>query len=217
LINNSTPSASAPTVASVTVNGGSDQRSQVRSLTITFSGPVTFAGGNGNAAAAFSLTRLTGGGGNVGLVAAVSTDGLGRTVVTLTFAGTTAVDLVSGQNGGQLSLADGRFRLGIADGAVTGQGGTALDGDGNGTAGGAYQSPDDTSSGGAGQLRLFRLFGDTTGNGVVDLVDLQAFRGTFNVGIGNPSYLDYLDSNNNGTVDLIDLQEFRGRFNDTVF
>ena len=95
--------------------------------------------------------------------------------------------------------------------------GWALDGDGNGTAGGAYQSPDDTAAGGPGQLRLYRLFGDATGNGVVDLVDLAAFRGTFNAGAGSPAYLDYLDADNNGTVDLVDLGEFRSRFNASVF
>jgi probable HAF family extracellular repeat protein len=200
-----------PTMAEVQVGDG-DQRSMVRSLTVTFSGPVTFA--NNDAAAAFSLTRQNLGGGAVNLAAEVATDTQGRTVVTLRFTGG-AVDLAS--NGGQgsgLSLADGRYRLDILDGYVTGAGG-ALDGDGNGIAGGAYQSADEAA--GPGQLRLYRLFGDATGNGVVDLLDLQALRGTFNASAPDPLYLDYLDADDNDTVDLVDLQAFRGRFNGGVF
>ena len=64
---------------------------------------------------------------------------------------------------------------------------------------------------------LYRLFGDATGNGVVDLVDLQAFRSTFNVTSGNPGFLAYLDADNNGVVDLVDLQSFRSRFNQSLF
>ena len=45
-------------VAGVQVNDGSAQRSEVRSIQITFSAPVTFA--NGNAAAAFQLTHVPG-------------------------------------------------------------------------------------------------------------------------------------------------------------
>jgi hypothetical protein len=64
---------------------------------------------------------------------------------------------------------------------------------------------------------LYRLFGDATGNGLVDLSDLAAFRGTFNAGTGSPFYLDYLDADHNGTVDLADLGAFRSRFNRSVF
>jgi hypothetical protein len=201
-------------VQSVQVNGGGGQRSMVRSLTVTFSGSVTFA--NNDPAAAFQLARVTGPGGTVGLTAAVSADGLGQTVVTLTFTGGTATDPSSLHNG-TFSLADGRYRLAILAGAVAGPGGLALDGDNDGTAGGAYTSPDDTAAGGPGQLRLYRLFGDATGNGVVDLSDLAVLRTTFNAGVGSPAYLDYLDADRNGVVDLSDLGQFRGRFNVSVF
>jgi hypothetical protein len=207
--------ATPPTVEAVQVNDGAVQRSTVRSMTVTFSGPVTFVGGNANAAAAFALTRLTNGGGIVGLNAAVATDGQGRTVVTLTFQPGGATDPVSILNGGAPSLADGRYRLDILSASVSGSGGLALDGDNNGTAGGNFQSAPDTAPGvGPG---LYRLFGDATGNGVVDLADLGALRSTFNAGIGDPAYLGYLDSDNSGTVDLLDLSEFRSRFNASVF
>jgi hypothetical protein len=194
-----------PTVANVQINDGSAQRSEVRSLTVTFSTQVSITG------TPFTLTRI--GGGTVGLVMGPTTlDGQGHTQVTLTFTGPSETDPDSALNGGGLSLADGRYQLSIADGAVTGAGG-ALDGDGDGNAGGAYQSPPDTSAGGPGQWKLYRLFGDADGNGVVDLLDLQQLRGTFNVSTPDPAYVEFLDADHNGVVDLVDLQAFRGRFN----
>jgi hypothetical protein len=198
-----------PKVAAVQVNDGSAQRSEVRSLSVTFSAQVTIAGNP------FTLTRV--GGWPVGLMMGTpSLDGQGRTVVPLTFVGTDEIDPASVLNGGSASLADGRYQMSIADGAVTGAGG-ALDGDGNGTAGGVYQSPTDTAAGGPGQLRLFRLFGDATGDGFVDALDIGVLRATFNASVGDPGYLAYLDGNNDGHVDALDLQLFRPRFNTNLF
>ena len=49
------------TVASVQVNEGTAQRSEVRSITVTFSDPVIFSGGESNSAAAFQLRRVSDG------------------------------------------------------------------------------------------------------------------------------------------------------------
>jgi photosystem II stability/assembly factor-like uncharacterized protein len=208
--------AAAPTVAGVQVNDGSAQRSEVRSLAVTFSGPVTFAGGNANAAAAFQLNHVQTGD-NVNLAASVSTNGSGQTVVTLTFLSTVVntvndTDPVSGSNGGQLSLNDGRYTLTIFSSAVTGTGGLALNGGGPS---GNYVSPTDTQGGNG--LHLYRLFGDVTGDGVVDLSDLTAFRNAYNTSIGNLAYLAYLDADNSGTIDLTDLTQFRNRYNASVY
>jgi hypothetical protein len=207
--------AVAPTVAGVQVNDGNAQRSEVRSIAVTFSGPVTFAGGNANAAAAFQLAHVTNGGIGVGLAATVSTDNQGRTVVTLKFSGS-EIDPLSLQNGGVASLVDGRYALTVLSGQVSANGLT-LDGDANGSAGGNYVSPTDTAAGGAGQLRLFRLFGDATGEGVIDLLDLGALRSAFNSTTGSAGYLSYLDADNSGAIDLSDLAQFRTRFGATVF
>jgi hypothetical protein len=209
------------TVAGVRVNDGSAQRSEVRSLTVTFSGPVSFAGGNGNAAAAFQLQHVQTGD-NVNLAAAVSTNGAGQTVVILTFLSTTVngvndTDPLSAANGGQLSLADGRYQLIVSATAVSDAAlGWGLDGDADGTPGGNFVTPAETSYSPTA-LHLYRLFGDATGDGVVDLSDLAAFRGTYNAGTGNPAYLAYLDADNSGVVDLTDLTEFRNRYNHSVF
>jgi hypothetical protein len=204
-------SAAAPTVQSVVVNGGGAQRSEVRSLTVTFSGPMAFAGGN--VAAAFQLNHVPTGN-NVTLSAAVATDSLGRTVVTLGFSGG-ETDPVSALNGGVPSLADGRYQLTVLSGAISGGNGLGLDGDADGTAGGNYLSPADTYQGTG--LHLYRLFGDVNGDGVVDAIDLGQFRSAFNANSGSHFYLSFLDADNSGAVDAQDLGQFRSRFNLNVF
>jgi hypothetical protein len=202
------------TVQSVQINDGNPQRSEVRSLTITFSGPVSFA--NNNPTAAFTLSRIDGGA--VGLVAGTPTlDDSGRTVVTLTFAGAAEIDPDTVKNGGTPGLADGKFALRIVDGSVIGPDGLALDGDNNGVSGGAYVSPSDTSNGGPGQLRLFRLFGDATGDGMVDAFDLQVLRTTINSAAPSADFLPFFDANNDANVDALDLNALRSRINTNLF
>ena len=130
----------------------------------------------------------------------------GSTVVTLTGFGGPASQFGS--------LADGRYTLRILSPQVS-AGGFALDGDGDGIAGGDYASPADTF-GGSG-LQLYRLFGDANGDGVVDATDLGQFRSTFNANNTQANYLAFLDANNDGAVDAIDLGQFRSRFNTNVF
>jgi hypothetical protein len=206
-----------PTVAAVIANDGSVQRSEVRSLSVTFSGPVTFAGGN--AAAAFQLLHVQTNTNIANLQATTSTNSSGQTVVTLTFTttGNAAADIdpVSATGGAAPSLADGRYQLTILSANVTGAYGPALAGGPNGTAGN-YVSPAETAYSPTA-LHLYRLFGDATGDGVVDLSDLTAFRATYNAGTGNPAYVSYLDADNSGVVDLTDLTEFRNRYNHSAF
>ena len=168
----------------------------------------------------FTLTRVSDSAA-VGVdVTAVSADGMS---VLLTFNNTNAavIDQVSTQNGGAESLADGVYRLGIDDAGVTGLNGQALDGDANATAGGDYLSPLDTAGSGTGYIYgLYRLFGDSTGNGVVDLTDLADFRSTYNLSGPSsldPRFKDFFDADNNNTVDDADLDEFRDRFNVSLF
>jgi hypothetical protein len=209
-------------VANVQVNDGSAQRSEVHSIAVTFSGAVAFAGGNANAAAAFQLQHVQDATNVNNLAAAVSTNGLGQTVVTLTFStnnnAAAEIDPISAQNGGVASLADGRFSLTVLSSAVADAAlGWALAGAGTGIPGSNYVSPADTLGGGPGELGLYRLFGDSTGDGIVDQLDLGQFRTAFNTGIGNPLYQSFLDADNSGTIDQIDLGQFRVRFNLGVF
>ena len=207
-----TVTGTAPSVLSIVVNNGEVQRSEVRRMAVTFSGPVAFEGGNANAAAAFQLNHLTDSN-NVALSAAVAANAQGQTVVTLTFSGA-ETDPLSAENGGSASLADGRYSLTIFSASVSGPGGQALNGGGPS---GNYVSPTDTLGGGAGELELYRLFGDATGNGVADQLDLAQFRAANNSSIGNPAYVPYLDADNSGAIDQIDLGQFRQRNNSSVF
>jgi Right handed beta helix region len=199
---------------------GTAQRSEVRQIAVTFSGLVSFA--NGNAAAAFQLQHVEDSTNINNLAAAVSANSSGDTVVTLTFTtmnnAPTEIDPVSAENGGMASLADGQFSLTVIASAVTDAAlGWALDGAADGVPGGNYISPTDTQGGGPGQLQLYRLFGDATGDGIVDQSDLGLFRAAYNSSVGNPAYVAYLDADNSGTIDQIDLGQFRQRDNGSVF
>jgi hypothetical protein len=52
---------------------------------------------------------------------------------------------------------------------------------------------------------FFRLFGDSNGNGVIDLQDLESFASTFGKSAGDAGYLAYFDYYGTGTVDFGDL------------
>ena len=186
-------------ISSIVVNGGAAQRSMVKGLTVTFD-RVLNIGAN-----AFTVVRTDGY--TAGLIITPTVTN-GRSVVTLTFTG---AGIVAG------SLPDGRFTLTVTGAGITDSLGQQLDGNNDGTPGGDYVSPPDTMAGGPGQLRLFRLFGDTNGDGTVDQVDLGQFRVAFNTVAGNPGYLAYLDANGDGVIDQLDLGQFRVRFNLTVF
>ena len=126
------------------------------------------------------------------------------------------IDETSTQNGGPPSLADGRYRLRVKAANVVGTDGALLGG--NDPTTGDYVTDDDTAGSGAGyHFGLYRLFGDGTGNAVVDLFDLAEFRTTYNESAGSLAYLWYYDADNNGTVDLVDLAEFRRRMNINLF
>jgi streptogramin lyase len=184
--------AAPPKVAGVVVNGGSAQRSLVTQIQVAFDQHVTLPA---NPADAFRLTRQ-GDNAAVTLSAAVDDTGPG-TVVTLTFTGG-AVD--------NASLADGRYTLTVVAAQVAGPNG-ALDGDGDGQAGGDFVLAGDPASN-----TLFRLFGDVNGDGAVNGLDFAAFRAAF--GTGQPG--SPFDVNGDGVIDNLDFFQFRRRFGTAV-
>src|SRR5262249_15296378 len=139
--------------------GGAAQRSLVTQVRVAFDQHVTLPA---NPADAFRLVRQ-GDGAPVALAATVDDTGAG-TVVTLTF----TAGAVEAR-----SLADGPYTLSVLAGRVGGPSG-ALDGDGDGQAGGDF-----VLAGNPATNKLFRLFGDADGSGNVDTLDLfrlfQAF------------------------------------------
>lgn len=180
----------APRVGSVKINDGAVQRSNVTSVKVAFDQQVTFAGA---VDAAFSLVRQSDSA-TVALAASVDNSGFG-TVVTLTFAG--------GATDGQ-SLADGRYTLTVLASQVSNVNGP-LDGNGDLTPGDDFVLASAASP--ATATNIFRRFGDSDGDGDVDLADFSAFRGAFG---GGPSAI--FDSDGDGDVDLADFSAFRARF-----
>jgi len=175
-----------PKVASVVVNDGSAQRSRVTSLKVNFDQVVTLPV---NAADAFQLTRQGDGSVNLSAIAANSP----TTSVTITFTGG-SVDFSS--------LADGLYTLTVFASKVSSLGGP-LDGDGNGVGNDDYVLVGTTSAG----PKLFRLFGDGTGDATVNSDDFSMFRGQF--GLAGPSIFDF---NENNQTNSDDFAEFRKRF-----
>jgi Ca2+-binding EF-hand superfamily protein len=60
-------------------------------------------------------------------------------------------------------------------------------------------------------VSLFRLFGDSNGDGHVDLQDLLRFAETFGKQAGDLGYLWYLDYDGDGRVDSGDLLQLLRR------
>jgi hypothetical protein len=200
-----------PTVAGVQVNDGSAQRSQVRSIQVTFSTGVTFAGTgtvNANAAAAFQLTHLTNGI-NVGLTANVTANGTGQTVVTLSFSGS-EIDSATATNPAGTSLADGLYSLTILSSKVS-AGGEVLNGGGPN---GNYVSPSDTGGNG---LKLYRLYGDINGDGVINAFDFSQFRLAYGSSSADLAYMALFDLDGNGAINAFDFAQFRTRYGSSVF
>jgi len=179
------PLPTPPVVNSVQINDGSAQRSRITSLIVTFSQAVTLPT---NPADAFQLKRHDGA--SVTLSANVS-----GAVVTLTFVGG-AID--------NTSLADGRYDWTILANQVNGG---IFDGDNDGVAEGSPTDDFVFASASTGPpTNIFRLFGDSDGNGTVTSTDFAMFRTVF--GVAGPIF----DFDNNGVVNSNDFAEFRKRF-----
>ena len=73
-----------------------------------------------------------------------------------------------------LALADGRYTLTVLSANVRDSFGAALDGDGDGQAGGDNMS------------HLFRLFGDVNGDAAVNGADFAVFRTAFGAAAADP-------------------------------
>jgi hypothetical protein len=181
-----TPISATPEVVSTAINDGTPQRSMVKSLSVTFSSPVTTLD-----AGALKLTRhalnpdgtLTGATSDISSVLNTPT-----TTDNLTFTWTFAATADS-QNG---SLTDGVYSYTIDHLKVHGATGTM-------------------SADYAGAM-FHRLFGDVNGNKTVNNADFTVFRGTFLRSSPDPLYLPAFDFENNGTVNNADFTQFRNRF-----
>ncbi len=176
--------AAAPAVQSAVVNAGEAQRSVVRSLTVTFTTHVTFAG---SPAAAFSLANTTTGSA-VTLNAAVNDMG-SSTVVTLTFSGTQTVP--GAPAGVNPTLIDGNYTLMVLANQVS--------------AGGQAMASSFT-------FNFYRFFGDVNGDRMVDALDLFQLAGSYGKSSGQAGFIAAFDNNGDGVVDALDLFAFAANF-----
>jgi hypothetical protein len=198
--------SATPQVQTVQINSGAAQRSRVTSLTVTFSGVVNLA------ANAFTLTRpaflptsplaaTLSSAPTVGqglIAVAATTNGLGQTVATLSFATNSGSATSVGDGVESGSLSDGSWVLRIAGAGVTNGAGIPMAAD--------YQ----TATTGSG--RIHRLFGDADGNATVDASDFALFGGDFGQTVSGSIF----DFDNNGTSNAIDFAEFGNRFGLTL-
>jgi hypothetical protein len=132
---------------------------------------------------AFEVDRT--GGGTVGLIVSTFTTPTGQTRVVLNFSGG---DIVG------RSLADGRYTVKIHSQKIHETSSLAL-----------VLSADRVDS-------IFRLFGDSDGNGVIDNTDMFLIRASMNKSVGQLGYIAFLDFDASGTIDLADYNQLHNRF-----
>lgn len=175
----------APQVAKTEISDGGLQRSSIGTISVEFNSHVDIIGDP------FTIIN-TDTAAVVGHTASAPRVENGKTIVDFTFLEGPNVNA----NG---LLRDGNYRLTV-DASLIDSLGLTLDGDGNGTTGDDYT--DD----------FFRKFGDSDGNGFVNLSDFAAFRGSFGSSSVDPSYDAAMDDDGNGAVNLSDFAAFRGNF-----
>jgi len=168
-------------VQSVVIDNGTAQRSQVRSITVTFNRPVGFTG---LTPAAFQLARSgPGTTGNVTLGVDLSGSNATQTIARLTFSG----PLTEGPN----SLIDGNYTLTVFGGQVQGglQGGDNVstlfrlfgDIDGNKAVNGLDLAAFRNAFGSVSADTAFVPFLDFDGDGAINGRDLTQFRNRFGI------------------------------------
>ena len=182
-----------PVVESVTINDGSDNRSSVTSVTVTFDREVNVS------PESFVLTHRESGDTIGNLQLSAQSIG-GKTVAELTFGDHPLV--ITRATGGN-SLSDGTFELAIvADQVSTSPGGVAMALD-------DYFGRSEADA-------FFRHFGDSDGDRDVDGQDYGRFGLTFLKDSADPAYNAGYDYDGDGDVDGQDYGQFGLRFLKTM-
>ncbi len=173
-----------PVVAGVTINDGSDQRSAVNEIHVTFDRLIDVP------ASAFQLTNK----GTQSQPANIPVTDLVVTSVDNGSVTTVTIGLSSGE-----SLDDGNYELDI-DGAqvISRTNGAPMAGN--------YVFGDQEAD------NFFRKYGDDNGNRVVDLFDFSAFRNTYNKSSGDSLYVDWFDATGDDQINLFDFAIFRNNY-----
>ncbi|MCS7465423.1 S8 family serine peptidase [Stieleria sp. ICT_E10.1] len=180
-----------PVPQHIVVGDGSNSRSMLTEVVVTFDGVVTLEEG------AIEVNKRGVGGGSVDLNVSVVNSGV-QTTATITFVG----GFVEGSG----SLSDGNYDLTIKAGLVHDAAFNVLDGNGDGTSG------DDRVWGAAAVDGFYRLFGDSDGDRDVDGQDYGRFGLSFLKLDGDPGFDPRFDSDGDGDVDGQDYGRFGLRF-----
>ncbi|QDV27618.1 Ig-like domain-containing protein [Aureliella helgolandensis] len=205
MVNVSVIDVNLPTVESVTINDGANQRSKLKTMRVEFDQQVT----GFDAFGAIQVVRQADASGTAGTVGGVmiasEVVGIGansKTVLTLTF--TPNASLVDSTG----SLMDGNYRLMINGALVRSlSGGFGLDGDEDGSEGGNFVFGDEAAD------NFYRLFGeidggDATGAAVVDGFDASGFFFSYNSSQGDSNYDSMFDVDEDGFIDGFDASAF---------
>ncbi len=201
--------AVAPNLASAVIGDGSVQRSSISSLTVTFDSSVNFT------ASSFTLFQETlnaDGSINTGAAATDVSAGIsasssdGKTWLLKVIAGgildRTAASTAAG------ILADGIFQLMLHGANIT----DAATGSARYNSGG-NQIVSFTSAEAGGPSNYFHsLFGDTNGDGSINLTDYRQFKLDYLASIGDPNYAAALDYDGDGSINLTDYRKFKNNY-----
>jgi len=195
-------------VLSVVVGDGTNQRSHVKQVVVTFDGLVDIDNLNSGT---FAVRKRNSNFALIATNAVVSVGGSGpsaTTVVTLTFSG---INILS--NG---SLTDGNYDLIINANNISRSGSTALeaklDGDRDGTTGGDFRFGSNAQNTVVAADGFFRLFGDARGSGSVDNSNLQLFNTAYRKRVGQTGYNAAFDVKEDGVIDNADLSTFNAQY-----
>ncbi len=185
----------APQIELVEINGGDTHRSHLTEISVVFDSEVSISGGDAFVVANMNTAEFA-----TDVTSSSVVDG--KTVVSLTFQPGPSVQ---DRGTSPASLTDGIYQLRINSSLVTADG-IALDGNGDGVGG------DDFIYGTKSQHQLFRLFGDSDGDGIVSLFDFAAFRSTYGYVSSHPNFNPVFDYEGNGVVNLFDYAQFQPNY-----
>lgn len=179
-----------PVITDIVFDAEDNQRSSLDSLSLVFEGEIEFGEG------AFSLIQRSTAIAETFVPVAIN--------VNESFDGTettATIQFDSHVRNSENALVDGNYQLTLVADLVTRQG---------------VPLGEDFVFGDVEEDGFFARYGDSNGDRVVNVVDLLAFRNTFNAFTGDANYNIDLDFDGGGLVNVIDLLQFRDRFGTTL-
>ena len=197
--------ATTPTISSTQIGNGGVQRSSINSFSVTFSEAVNLTN------QAYTLYQEP-----LNVNGSINTSGVATIVntgVTMSTSGNTvtftvlpggALDRTASSTGVGL-MSNGIYQLVLHGSQIT----DAVTGTQLFNHGADLNVAFPSAEAAAGSSSYFHvLFGDSNGDGTVNLLDYRSFVGAYLTGTGNPAYDIAFDANGDGTVNLIDYRQF---------